>query len=305
MVHTVPSDSLQTERPSETLDAFKKFTKDKENREKAEIPEEARKLAVELAGVEGFSKESFSLDPLVQARTLCCLCEFRGGMEDCCATVEMLEHSLKIYEKHFGEDHRVVAMTLNDLGCAYSKLGDHHKQGALSATTTSREHFQVAKTLVNLGPAYGAMGDHNKEKDLLGRALEIFEEHYGEAQFEVAGALSNLGNACGALGDHHKEKYLIERALEIKEQHYGEDHFEVAITLYNLARAHGALGDRRNEAQMLTKVLPIFERHFGMGHKYCGLVKRALIDAPIVTETDQQNPKACVCCFIFPSSLWQ
>ena len=33
---------LQTDRPSETLDAFKKFTEDKENREKAEIPEEAR-----------------------------------------------------------------------------------------------------------------------------------------------------------------------------------------------------------------------------------------------------------------------
>ena len=72
---------LQTDRPSEALDAFKKFTKDKENREKADIPEEARKLAVELAGVEGFSKASFYLDPLVQASTLDYLCSFDGGME--------------------------------------------------------------------------------------------------------------------------------------------------------------------------------------------------------------------------------
>ena len=40
--------------------AFKKFTKDKENREKADFPEEARKLAVEL-GVEGFTRRHFTL----------------------------------------------------------------------------------------------------------------------------------------------------------------------------------------------------------------------------------------------------
>ena len=218
---------LQTDRPSESLDAFKKFTKDKENREKAYIPEEARKLAVELAGVEGFSKASSSLDPLVQAITLCYLCAFDGGMEDCCATKEMLQHSLKIYEKHLGEDHLAVAQTLNDLGIAYGKLGVHHKK-----------------------------------------------------------------------------KNLLERALNIMEQHYGEAHIEVAITLSNLARAHGALGDRGNEAQILTKVLPIFERHFGMHHKHCVSVRRALVDALIVTEADQQNPEPCVCC-IFLSSLWR
>ena len=106
---------LQTDRPSEALDAFKKFTKDKENREKADIPEEARKLAVELAGVKGFSKASFYLDPLAQASTLDYLCSFKGGMEDCSASKEMLEHSLKIYEKHLGEDYWKVARTLTDL----------------------------------------------------------------------------------------------------------------------------------------------------------------------------------------------
>ena len=58
MVHTVPSDSSRLTDLSEALDTFKKFTKDKENMEKAD------------------------------------------GMEDCCASKEMFEHSLKVYEKH-------------------------------------------------------------------------------------------------------------------------------------------------------------------------------------------------------------
>ena len=51
---------------------------------------------------------------------------------------DLLERALKIQEKHYGEDH-----------------------------------FELAVTLGNLGCAYGELGDHNKEKDLLERALEM------------------------------------------------------------------------------------------------------------------------------------
>ena len=123
-------------------------------------------MAVELAGVDGFSKASFYLDPLVQASTLDYFCSFDGGMEDSCATKEMLEHSLGIYERHLGEDH-----------------------------------WMVARTLMNLAMAYGRLGDHNKEKNLLECALEIEEQNFGEAHFEVAKTLTNLANAHGGLGD--------------------------------------------------------------------------------------------------------
>ena len=161
---------LQTDRPSESLDAFKKFTKDNENREKAVIPDEARKLAVELARVEGFSKASFSLDPLVQATSIDYLCSFHGGMEDCCATKEMLELSLKIKEQHYGVDH-----------------------------------WKVAQTLGSLGNAYGDLGDPRKQLHLLERALEILAQHHGEEHSEVVITLTavvgtNLGIAYGKLG---------------------------------------------------------------------------------------------------------
>ena len=67
---------LATNEPTEDLDAFRKFTKDKRNREKADIPEEARTKAVELAtelaadGQNSFMKAPFSMDPLLQADSL-------------------------------------------------------------------------------------------------------------------------------------------------------------------------------------------------------------------------------------------
>ncbi|WCR53664.1 MAG: hypothetical protein PG981_000686 [Wolbachia endosymbiont of Ctenocephalides orientis wCori] len=39
------------------------------------------------------------------------------------------------------------------------------------------DHFEVAKTLANLGTAYGDLGNHNKQKELLERAIPIFEKY--------------------------------------------------------------------------------------------------------------------------------
>ena len=57
---------------SEELELFKKFTKEKEKRRKAQIPEEAVRVALHLAlsREHGLKKASFSMDPLLHAETL-------------------------------------------------------------------------------------------------------------------------------------------------------------------------------------------------------------------------------------------
>eukprot|EP00971_Amphidinium_carterae_P301567 5991497-Amphidinium_carterae.1 len=55
--------------------------------------------------------------------------------------------------------------------------------------------------MANLGNAYGALGEAKQQRDLLERALQIKELHYGPDHPEVAKTLTNLGNAYGALGE--------------------------------------------------------------------------------------------------------
>ena len=106
-----------------------------------------------------------------------------------------------------------------------------------------------------------------KQKDLLERALEIEEQHFGEEHFEVAKTLSNLGNAYGKLGDPRKQKDLLERALKILMKNTsGEEHFEVAITLGNLGIAYGQLGEHNMKKDLLERSLKILEQHFGEDH---------------------------------------
>ena len=62
------------------------------------------------------------------------------------------------------------------------------------------EHRLVATTLTNLGSAYWDLGDAQKTRDLLEKALRIKEREYGHQHRQVAITLDNLGSAYGALG---------------------------------------------------------------------------------------------------------
>ena len=72
--------------------------------------------------------------------------------------------------------------------------------------------------------AYGDLGDHKKQKNLLERALEINERHFGEDRFEVAITLATLANAHGALGDRGNEARILVEVLPIFERHFGMHH---------------------------------------------------------------------------------
>ena len=105
-----------------------------------------------------------------------------------------------------------------------------------------------------------------KQRDLLLRALNIQEAHYGSDHWQVAITLTNLGNAYGALGDVAKQRDLLLRALKIEEAHYGSDHWQVAPTLTNLGNAYGALGDVAKKRDLLLRALKIQEAHYGPDH---------------------------------------
>ena len=71
------------------------------------------------------------MDPLLHADILEYLCSFDGGMEDPIAKQQMLHELLAIKERHFGEHHWQVAITLNNLAISHMKLGDHRTQKEL------------------------------------------------------------------------------------------------------------------------------------------------------------------------------
>ena len=278
---------------SKAWDAFRKFTKQNENREKAQIPAEAVRVALGLAanGEDGFKKGSFSMHPKLQARSLEYLSSFEGGIEDPDAMQQMLWKVLAIKDKHYGEHHREVAWTLNNLAVAYMKFGDFRTQKVFLERAlkiqesqylqiflgkSGIDFFGIGSILNNLGIAHRNLKENSKAKEVYERALKMQQQQYGQSHFSVARTLNNLGNAHCRLEDYEKSKEFLERALEINEQHYGKSHFEGATTLYNLALTHGFLGDQRRKVELLKRALPINQNHFDVHHEMCADVRRAL-----------------------------
>ena len=281
---------------SEAFNAFRKFTKQNENREKAQIPAEAVRVALSLAakGEDGFKKVPFSMHPELHAESLEYLSSFEGGMEDPSAKQQMLVKVLAIKEEYYGEHHPEVAGTLNNLANAYYHLGDFRTQKELlerALKIEENDYFQIffekfgydprdiGVTLNNLGIAYSNLKDYGKAKEVYERALKIQERHYGKDQFEVARTLGNLGCAHRELKDYEKAKEFLERALEIQEQHLAKDRFEVARSLNNLALTHGRLEDQKRKVELLKRVLPIYQNHYGVHSDLCAKVRRAIDEA--------------------------
>ena len=113
-------------------------------------------------------------------------------------------------------------------------------------------------------------------KNLLERALNIMEQHYGEDHVEVAITLYNLARAHAALGDRGNEAQILTKVLPIFERHFGVHHkhcVSVRRALIDVTRVTEA--DQQNPES-------------------CTEADQQNPES--CTEADQQNAEPCVCC---------
>ncbi|MBD0391647.1 tetratricopeptide repeat protein [Wolbachia endosymbiont of Pentalonia nigronervosa] len=183
---------------------------------------------------------------------------------------EIIGKAFDLLEKNFpygsdrSEDYPRKQKLLPHLEAFLSHLDDWLARKPEDKQKIETSYLEVLLGLMANG--YANFGDYRRMKELLERALEIKEKHYGRDHVEFATTLENLGNAYGFLDDPNKCKELLERALAILEKHYGPDHVEFARTLGNLGLTYGALGDPNKQKELLEWALAIKEKHYGPDH---------------------------------------
>jgi hypothetical protein len=60
------------------------------------------------------------------------------------------------------------------------------------------------------------MGNYSRKFELVSRALNLSEKHFGKNDMLTAQILTNLGDAYGNLGEYDKSKDSLLRSLDIK-----------------------------------------------------------------------------------------
>ena len=181
-------------------------------------------------------------------------------------TDEIIEDAIK------AEDDNVPVF-LNNLGSAWSNLGDNQKAIEfytkaldIDLAVYGDQHPDVAIDYNNLGSAWSELGDNQKAIEFYTKALDIGLAVYGDQHPAVATRYNNLGSAWSNLGDNQKAIEFYTKALDIDLTVYGDQHPAVATRYNNLGLAWSELGDNQKAIEFYTKALDIGLAVYGDQH---------------------------------------
>lgn len=198
----------------------------------------------------------------------------------------LFRQALEFRRHLYGEEHPLVATSLNDLGAAFSNRGkleegeDLLRQALdIRRRLLGENHPDLAETLSNLGVLRSRRDDADEAVRLLEDALAIRRRLYGDAHPSLANILNNLGAICRLRGDLEIAVEYLSEALEIFREFQGEEHPAYADCLANLARTVQLSGDREAAVDLQRQALEAARRAYSEENEKWVYVLQYLGDA--------------------------
>lgn len=180
-----------------------------------------------------------------------------------------LTNNLKI----LGQDHPNIAIDCNNLGLAWTSLGQHPKaikyyELALANDVKNfgSNNTDVAVDRNNLGNAWKALGNHQKSVEYYELALASNLKNFGENHPSVGLGRNNLGFAWNSLKQYQKAIRYYELTLTNDLKDFGENHPHVAIDRNNLGNAWYSLGQYQKAINYYKLALASDLKIYGEDH---------------------------------------
>lgn len=186
---------------------------------------------------------------------------------------QLLEESLIILEKSFGEDDPRIVDVLVGLGHTYRNLYEYDRSLSvlkhaleINKKIYGEDHLRLATNFRALSLIYVKLNDFENAFTVAKQALKIFEKSYGGNHLTIGDTFTDLGVACRELMDFNQSQYYLERALDMYKIGYGKDHCYVAKVLYDLGQTYAKQGEYEKSKEALEQALRINEREYGADH---------------------------------------
>nr|WP_255527355.1 tetratricopeptide repeat protein [Trichocoleus sp. FACHB-46] len=183
------------------------------------------------------------------------------------------QQCLAVVKKRLGDEHYVVAISLNNLALLYYSQGRYIDAESLNQQALKLrgylfedKHPDVAQSLNNLALVYKAQGRYSDAEPLLVQALELNKHLLGEEHPVVVASLGNLGSLYYSQGRYRQAEPLLVQALELHKHLLGEDHLNVAASLNNLALLYKAQGQYNKAEPLYQQGLELSKRLLGEDH---------------------------------------
>lgn len=189
------------------------------------------------------------------------------------AAIPLAERFVTLVENTLGNDHPLVASSLNELAKLYVEQGNYaaalplyQRALAIYERTGGSDQLVVSATLNNLANLYRAQGNYDAALPVFQQALAIAEKTLGLNHPEVAVILNNIGLLYTEQKNDSLALPLYQRALRIFEQSLGEKSPYVATTLNNLAALYREQKNYAAALPLYQRALQIREQTLPAGH---------------------------------------
>jgi tetratricopeptide (TPR) repeat protein/tRNA A-37 threonylcarbamoyl transferase component Bud32 len=171
----------------------------------------------------------------------------------------MHRQALTLRRQLFGDQHRDVASSLNNLGNSLEGQGRFREAESVLRQALSvrqkvlgAQHLDTAGTLNNLGTVLWGEAKYSEAEAFYRQALAIKRACLGEDDPDVAGTLNNLGSLLREEGKVEEAESLGREAGRLFRKSAGADDPRVAASLCNLAAVLEDQG-KLDEAEKLNR----------------------------------------------------
>ncbi|GAA6619624.1 hypothetical protein NUACC26_054380 [Scytonema sp. NUACC26] len=157
-------------------------------------------------------------------------------------------------------DRAQEAVTLNNIGAAYFKLGEKHKaleyfNLTLPVLQAIGDKATEGKILNNIGLLYSELGQKQKALEYFNSALLL--KHATNDKADEAVTLNNIGKVYFDLGQHQKANEYFKSALPLF-QAVGDKAREAGI-FNNIGQVYSNLGQKHKALEYVKSALPLLQ----------------------------------------------
>ena len=177
--------------------------------------------------------------------------------------------------QRFGENHRMVATALNNLGvmaCRESQfdvcLSNHQQSLAIRTALHGPDHDRVGTAHNYVAMAYDHQGLFDKAIEHYRESLRILKLSFGELHPKVIDGQSNLAGGLTQAGHTEEAKILLDSAIKAARQVHASDSPELAGILLMKAFLHNQLEEYEQALPFSEEVLTIERKARGNSHPY-------------------------------------
>ncbi len=245
-------------------------------------PSEARGNSITAREIldEGAGKieEQLQDQPRIQSRLMETMGRVYRNLGLYALAAPILEKSLSLKRKVYGEEHLEVAAGLHTLAVLYDTQGKYQEAEsffrqslAIKEKIFGQDHPEVARSLNSIAVVNWNQGKYQEAEPLFQRSLSIKEKALGPDDPDVGNTVTNLGVLYHLQGKFEEAEPLFKRALAISEKVLGEDHPDVAAGLNNLGSLYEDMEKPEEAEPLYERALAIWEKTLGPEHSDVGI----------------------------------